>query len=109
MAPPCREEACVLQDLAEAIASAPAWPERAAVDTASLPRSRSGRARAPATVPGGKLPRYRHPVWNFGSASNGQRVALLGLLLTCEAQRLQVVGGLTTRRACLVARSLAVV
>lgn len=36
------------------------------------------------------MPRFRHPVWNFGTATNVQRIALLELLLNCEASRLQV-------------------
>lgn len=86
----CREEARALQELAQAISRHAAWPERASGLQVSMPRSTSGRARSEATITGGKMPRYRHPVWNFGSATNAQRVALLQVLLAGEAERLQV-------------------
>lgn len=85
-----REEARLVQALADAITTHPAWPERSASMAQSLPRSPSNRPRAHTIVSGGKVPRFRHPVWNSGSATNVQRVALLKLLLSAEAERLQV-------------------
>lgn len=85
-----REEARSMQSLADAITSHPAWPERSASMAQSLPRSPSGRTRTATIVTGGTLPRFRHPVWNFGSATNMHRVALLKVLLSAEAERLQV-------------------